>query len=157
MINGPFLCVCVKCDCVLSLDFVTLCVFYYLFVLHADKAKGLQINLSEALQGKTPNVYSAYVNKNDCCHTVCPCGVWHICSTTQNINYTHAQTQTHALYSRPELTPVYSYTLHVALRAHSSAASSCRERWSEGSKAATQAGGSSPPLVTKDTSVDSVV
>uniref|UniRef100_A0A3B4FCW7 Aspartyl beta-hydroxylase/Triadin domain-containing protein n=1 Tax=Pundamilia nyererei TaxID=303518 RepID=A0A3B4FCW7_9CICH len=43
-----------KCDCVLSLNpvFVTLCVFYYLFVLHADKAKGLQINLSEALQGK---------------------------------------------------------------------------------------------------------
>lgn len=34
--------------------FSPICLF---FVLHADKAKGLQINLSEALQGKNHKIF----------------------------------------------------------------------------------------------------
>lgn len=55
MINGTFLCVYVWNVIVfylLTLSLLHYECFYYLFVLHADKAKGLQINLSEALQGK---------------------------------------------------------------------------------------------------------
>lgn len=46
----------------------------YVLCLHADKAKGLQINLSEALQGKIKN-YKAYLSYKLTLHYVVPCYV----------------------------------------------------------------------------------
>ncbi len=46
----------------------------YVLCLHADKAKGLQINLSEALQGKI-KYYKAYSSYKLTLHYVVPCYV----------------------------------------------------------------------------------
>lgn len=46
---------------VILLNLAVTCMFY---VLHADKAKGLQINLSEALQGKHFQLYFSDMSAN---------------------------------------------------------------------------------------------